>query len=335
MVSCLAKPATGWRTPITKPVVTVIVPTYRRPPTLEVALESVARQTFGEFEVVVADDAADPNTAGIVSERDGRFRYVPRANTLGVGANIATAIEDARGCFVTILCDDDWWAPTFLAEVLAGFKTSSVAVSFSDHWVTDESGMVDFRASDGLSAAYGRSSLRAGTHRIEPDEAALSGIIPSYISAVVRRSAFNSNDLSGLAGCGPHYDVFLSWLAARGGAVSYTPQRLAYYRCHERMQTFTGGTASSAGYVELWRRVLAAPTAGRKPETVRRLRARLSLALTHHARRVAAQGGRGRAIGLLGQALLAHPHRGILFASRQLWHPRAEVPSLPEWWPGN
>jgi glycosyltransferase involved in cell wall biosynthesis len=83
---------------------------------LERALESIAAQTFDDYEVVVVDDASTDDTsaflAGRVSERCRVVRNEPNA---GVAASRNRGCAVARGEFIAFLDDDDQLRPNALA----------------------------------------------------------------------------------------------------------------------------------------------------------------------------------------------------------------------------
>jgi|HubBroStandDraft_1064217.scaffolds.fasta_scaffold00114_34 glycosyltransferase involved in cell wall biosynthesis len=96
-----------------EPRVSVIILTYNRPHLIGRAIESVICQHFLDWEVVVVHDGPDELTSRAIEEwqdRDSRIRYFHR----GVPGNIAEAtnygISRARGEYIAILDDDDYWA---------------------------------------------------------------------------------------------------------------------------------------------------------------------------------------------------------------------------------
>lgn len=54
-------------------LISVIVATYNRPDALDAVLRSLARQSDGNFEVLVADDGSRPDTAAVVTRWQGRI----------------------------------------------------------------------------------------------------------------------------------------------------------------------------------------------------------------------------------------------------------------------
>ena len=113
----------------------IIVPTYNRPSLLLRALESLKRQTFGYFEVIVSDDGSSSDTGSVIASlEDNRFKLLH--NSINTGASDARnrAIESCVGSFISFLDDDDEFLPSFLSSTLLAFGMcpSSVACSWAN-----------------------------------------------------------------------------------------------------------------------------------------------------------------------------------------------------------
>ena len=90
------------------PYFSVIIPTYNRTDYLSEALESVARQTFKDYEILVIDDGSTDNTAEIVAARNQQIRYFFQLNK-GPGAARNLGINYANGEYIAFLDSDDLW----------------------------------------------------------------------------------------------------------------------------------------------------------------------------------------------------------------------------------
>jgi glycosyltransferase involved in cell wall biosynthesis len=102
------------------PLVTTVIPTYRRPETLPAAVRSVLAQTIRDLRVIVVDDGG-----GSLPELpdDPRLVVVSLArNTavLGVVRNVGIRLADSE--FVAFLDDDNEWEPEHLATALAALR---------------------------------------------------------------------------------------------------------------------------------------------------------------------------------------------------------------------
>lgn len=101
------------------PKVSVIIPTYNRLELLKVATQSALDQTFKDYELIISDNHSTDGTqawARKLTKKNRRITYVRNSKNLGMVANWNAGILKARGKYVTILMDDDFWKPQFLQE---------------------------------------------------------------------------------------------------------------------------------------------------------------------------------------------------------------------------
>ena len=92
--------------------VSIIIPTYNRADLIKETLQSVASQTFENWECIVVDDGSEDHTEGIVNEfvmADDRFSYVKRPPHLEKGANACRNFGHslATGNFIQWFDSDD------------------------------------------------------------------------------------------------------------------------------------------------------------------------------------------------------------------------------------
>ena len=101
------------------PTVSVILPTYNRTDFLRLAIESVFAQTYGDWELIVADDGSGERTRGYL-----RSIAVPQVRTVWLdhcgnpSAVRNAAIAAACGRYLAFLDSDDVWAPAKLEKQL-------------------------------------------------------------------------------------------------------------------------------------------------------------------------------------------------------------------------
>lgn len=95
------------------PRVSVLMLTYNRPQFIGKAIESILAQHFQDWELLVVDDGPNEQIPTIMEEwrnRDSRIHYFRRT----IPGNIAEAsnfgLAQARGEYVAVLDDDDYWA---------------------------------------------------------------------------------------------------------------------------------------------------------------------------------------------------------------------------------
>ena len=113
------------------PRVSVVIPLYNKAPYVRRALDSVAAQTFTDFEVVVVDDGSTDGGADAVRAYEGgRFRLVRQANA-GPGAARNRGVAEAAGETLAFLDADDEWLPEYLARGLRLLDETGAAAASS------------------------------------------------------------------------------------------------------------------------------------------------------------------------------------------------------------
>lgn len=105
---------------MTAPLCSVVIPTYRRPGWLREAIESVRAQTLGDWECLVVDAGADPETRAVVAEQqaDARIRYLSCTSCGNPGVTRNAGAAAATGQWLAFLDDDDLWLPGKLERQL-------------------------------------------------------------------------------------------------------------------------------------------------------------------------------------------------------------------------
>ena len=98
--------------PADRPVVSVIIPTRRRPHLVARAVHSALAQTMADIEVIVVIDGPDPESEkALAAIGDGRVRIVRLPRRFGSGGARNTGVAVARGAWIAFLDDDDQWFP--------------------------------------------------------------------------------------------------------------------------------------------------------------------------------------------------------------------------------
>lgn len=88
----------------------IIVPVYNVEEYLPRCLESIANQTFKDFECILVDDGS-PDKSGEIcddfAQKDSRFRVIHQKNA-GVGAARNVGLNEAKGEWIGFVDSDDW-----------------------------------------------------------------------------------------------------------------------------------------------------------------------------------------------------------------------------------
>lgn len=104
------------------PLVTVAIPTYQRAQFLRRAVESVLRQTYPHWELVVSDDEVECGEAwdylSGLAKQDERVRVFKNPGPHGQVGNTNHVLAQVQGEWIKLLHDDDVLKPNCLEELI-------------------------------------------------------------------------------------------------------------------------------------------------------------------------------------------------------------------------
>jgi hypothetical protein len=116
---------------VSDPAVSVIVPCYNGGRFLDDLCDSLAAQTFRDFETIIVNDGStEEATLRKLASLEAAIRVVPQQNRRLPGARNA-GFGCARGEFVLPLDCDDRLAPSFLAETVALLRAAPPDIGFA------------------------------------------------------------------------------------------------------------------------------------------------------------------------------------------------------------
>jgi len=111
------------------PLVSVLTPNYNYACYIGEAIESVLKQSYQNFEVIVCDDGSTDGSRNLIERyatRDSRIRYVFQRNG-GVSSALNAAYDQSRGEVISLLDADDVFSSTKLERSVAILRHSPSA----------------------------------------------------------------------------------------------------------------------------------------------------------------------------------------------------------------
>lgn len=122
-------------------LVSVVVATYKREVELKNALESLAKQTYPNMEIVLVDDNGNDEwnrkVSGIVEEFRNRYpeiilEYIVNNPNQGSAKTRNIGIHSANGYYITFLDDDDIYLPDKIRKQVEFMETIQCDYSITD-----------------------------------------------------------------------------------------------------------------------------------------------------------------------------------------------------------
>ena len=113
------------------PAVSLGLPVFNGGRMLVQAIESILAQTWGDFELIISDNASTDDTAERVrdyAERDRRIRFFRQTHNIGSGNNWSFVARQARGEWFKWFSANDDYAPTLVQDCLEPLRSDSGVV---------------------------------------------------------------------------------------------------------------------------------------------------------------------------------------------------------------
>ena len=123
----------------TEPAVSVILPVYNVGAYLDVCMESLLRQTFGDMEILLVDDGStDDSLARCLrwQRTDPRVRVLTQPNR-GVAAARNRGLDEAKGRYLAFVDPDDWVEDRYLEKLVRRLEETGADFAECDLWRYD------------------------------------------------------------------------------------------------------------------------------------------------------------------------------------------------------
>ena len=90
--------------------ISICIPAYKRPENIDRLLSSIQMQTFKNYEIVITDDSGDDSLKPVLAKYSSLpISYFRNEKPLGTPANWNYSISLAKGEWIKIMHDDDWF----------------------------------------------------------------------------------------------------------------------------------------------------------------------------------------------------------------------------------
>jgi len=124
-------------------LVSIITPTFNAEKFIRATIESVQKQSYQNWEMILVDDASTDQTVTIVKEfaqKDDRIKLTELPKNSGNGFARNVALEKAVGKYIAYLDADDLWLPMKLERQIQFLKANNLPFTFSFYDCIDEEG---------------------------------------------------------------------------------------------------------------------------------------------------------------------------------------------------
>lgn len=145
------------------PKVSIIMPTYNRHELIKKSINSILKQSYKDWELIIIDDCPEYPAKRIVKRYDDeRIKYIePKENRGGAAARNA-GIRISQGSIIGFIDDDDEWLPDKLTLQMEVFEHTSNDVGFcySAAFVVKDDKVARTVVPEGISDYFERALTR-------------------------------------------------------------------------------------------------------------------------------------------------------------------------------
>lgn len=119
-----------------QPLVSIILPTYKRAHVLPHAIRSVLSQTYKNLELIIVDDNSPDDTAAVVKSFDDvRIRYVKNDPNLKLPRALNKGFSLANGAYLTWTSDDNVFADNAIEKMVDTLQAKDCEFVYADYYL--------------------------------------------------------------------------------------------------------------------------------------------------------------------------------------------------------
>lgn len=200
-----------------KGLVSIIMPSYNSEKYIKDSIESVLKQTYPFWELLIVDDCSTDNTVDIIkSFKDERIKLFQNEVNSGAAISRNWALREAKGKWIAFLDSDDLWLQAKLKEQLKFMVDNGYSFSYTDYKVS-----YDGVLSNKIITAPNKMTFRKIKHYCYP--ATLTVIYDFDKVGLIQISDLKKNN------------DYAMWLRALSKTNGYRyPKTLSIYNRHEQ-----------------------------------------------------------------------------------------------------
>lgn len=125
-------------------LISIVVPVYNADKYIEETIESVQKQEYQEWELLLVDDYSMDKSISIMEkymDKDSRIRILKQASNQGAWAARNRGVKEAKGRYLAFLDADDIWEVEKLNKTKAFMEKENTSFAFTSYEFANEEGI--------------------------------------------------------------------------------------------------------------------------------------------------------------------------------------------------
>lgn len=121
-------------------LVSIIMPSYNTANYIGKSIESVLKQTYNNWELIIVDDSSNDNVDEVISKyiKDNRIKFFKNKTNNGAAFSRNYALKMAKGRWIAFLDSDDLWTSDKLEKQIKFMKANNYKFTYTNYRTIDE-----------------------------------------------------------------------------------------------------------------------------------------------------------------------------------------------------
>ena len=122
-------------------LVSIIIPYYKKKDYIKKTINSILKQTYEKFEIIIINDEPGELSKNILSflkKKDSRIKIINNKKNIGAGKSRNKGINIAKGKYIAFIDSDDLWKKNKLLKQIEFMRKKNIEISHTSYEIIDD-----------------------------------------------------------------------------------------------------------------------------------------------------------------------------------------------------
>ena len=126
-------------------LVSIIIPYYKKKNYIKKTINSILKQTYKKFEIIIINDEPGELSKNILSflkKKDNRIKIINNKKNIGAGESRNKGIKIAKGKYIAFIDSDDLWKKNKLLKQIEFMHKKNIEISHTSYEIIDDDSVI-------------------------------------------------------------------------------------------------------------------------------------------------------------------------------------------------
>ena len=122
-------------------LVSIIIPYYKKKDYIKKTINSILKQTYKKFEIIIINDEPgelSKNILSLLKKKDSRIKIINNKKNIGAGKSRNKGINIAKGKYIAFIDSDDLWKKNKLLKQIEFMRKKNIEISHTSYEIIDD-----------------------------------------------------------------------------------------------------------------------------------------------------------------------------------------------------